>query len=223
MEDVAAVDNAQQNVDVNADDNNNQDKGSDGKKSDNNDEDKVRGNDEAKRFKEQAVRDVNLNDRNLRADVGKNRQFVFDNNQFQQQLLQFQNFDVVQLQQQFVQVIQQVQFNAWQQIAIQEFLLQQQLQQQLIVQQAFVQQLAFFQQQIVQNVVTVVQQHVVIIEQNVNVVNLGGFGAVQQTFVQQLGGLGSLQNLIQIGGGFDKFQSNGQLKQLFNGMGGRFF
>jgi hypothetical protein len=188
-----------------------------------NDTAKIVGNADAQRFKQQAIKNVDLKQQNLFADIGINKQFVFDAAQFQQQLVQFQNIDALVIQQQFAQVFQQVQFQAWQQIAIQEFLLQQQLQQQIIQQQVFLQQLAFFQQQIVQNVAVVFQQHVQILQQNVNIVNLGGFELVQQQFVQQFGGLGSFANLLNIGGGVGKFQNDVQLQKLFGGVVGSGF
>lgn len=191
------------------------------------DEAKIRGNAAAKRFKEQALRGIDLQkDRaNLRGqlDLGKLNRFVLNEAQLQQQLLRFQNLDAVLLQQQFAQLIQQVQLQAWQQIALQEFVLQQQLAQQAIQLQGFLQQLAGFQQQVVQQVAVVVQQHVQILQGNVNVVGLGGFDFIQQDFVQKLGGLGSFANLLNLGGGFDKFQGNVQLQKLFGGVVGSGF
>jgi hypothetical protein len=193
----------------------------------NKDAQRAKGNAAAKRFKQQAVQNINLADlfqkHQLVADIGINAQFVLNQQQFQQQLLQFQQIDAQLIQQQFATLIQQIQFNAWQQIAIQEFVLQQQLLQQQIQQQAFAQQLQFFQQQIVQNVAVVVQQHVQILQQNANVVQLGGFEALQQGFVQQLGGLSSFANLLNLGGGVQKFAGDVQLQKLFGGKVGQGF
>lgn len=178
----------------------------------------------AKRFKQQASRNIDFNNRNnLFADVNFFKQNIFNQQQFQQQIFAFQNFDAILIQQQFAQFFQQIQFQAWQQIAIQEFLLQQQLQQQLIQQQLFFQQQAFFQQQIVQNVALVFQQHIQILQQNVNIIQLGGFDFIQQQFVQQFGGLDSFAQLLNIGGGFNKFQNNVQLQKLFGGQVGAGF
>lgn len=180
-----------------------------------NDKDKILGGQNAKQFKDQAIQNVNFNDRNLQANVNILDQFIFNDFQFQQQLVQFQQLDVVIIQQQFAQIFQQVQFQAWQQIAIQQFILEQQIQQQIINQQIFLQQQLFFQQQIVQQVIVFVQQRVDIIVQNVNVINLGGFDFIQQNFIQQIGGLDSLQNLFQIGG--INVQQIVQIQQLFGG------
>jgi hypothetical protein len=101
---------------------------------------------------------------------------------------------------QVASAINAAEIQVWQQLALQQFQLQQQLVAQQIQQQVFVQQVQQVQVQIVQQFSSFVQQSVQVLQVNQNVLNIGGLGAIKQQFGNQLGGVGGIQQLIQIAG-----------------------
>ena len=192
----AKADQLKQQEDVkNADKDNQKNKD----KNDKNDKNNDKNDNKNKNNDKNDNKNKDKNDKDKYNNKEYNEKDKYNNDEYNKEVNRQKNFQIEIVIKIAIQHIFDAQAHAWQLIAFNEQDLQQQFLNQLIGQQQFQQQKFQFDQYIVNNFAIAANQHLGIVDLNQNVINLGGFGAIQQNFLGQLGGIGGVQKLMNFG------------------------